>query len=188
MNTCISEATVEKSRCKELPGYFLKNLFFVKNRKACRKKSAAIACGTCRLWAGLNLQSIHIWAAYNSQHQSGTHVAGNRMSQRKSTTMTSGYSSARPLILRRPLRMRHERTISDTPIHQHRHHSKYITRSTTVQSTRSQQSQPHDRMEGSAAAGGRIAPLVIYPVDSGQRIFQNEQKSLTSRHEYNRKE
>ena len=98
MNTCISEATVEKSRCKELPGYFMKNLFFVKNRKACRKKSAAIACGTCRLWAGLNLQSIHIGAAYKSRHQSGTHITGNRKRLRKSTTRTSGYSSARPLI------------------------------------------------------------------------------------------
>ena len=100
---------------------------------------------------------------------------------------TSGCSAARPLIPSTPSAQEAFEQPA-TPWYPHRHRSNNITRSTTVPGTRSQQSQLHDRMEGSAAAGGRIAPMEIYPVDSGQRIFQNEQKPLTSQHEYNRKE
>jgi hypothetical protein len=80
MNTCITEAAVESSKCKELQGIFMKNHFFYSGKKAesCRKKSTAIVCGTCRLRAGLNLQSIHTSAGRESRHQAGKHSTGNQ--------------------------------------------------------------------------------------------------------------
>ena len=175
MNTCIKEATVEKSRCKELPGYFLKNLFSTKTGKLSEK----ICSNSLRYLQALGRPKFAKYS-YQGRILFTTSIRHTRHRESKETAKI--YNQDIRVLVGETAHPSMAAAHEAGKNHQ-RHHTPNITTATTStarkqeQSTRSQQSQPHDRMEGSAAAGGRIAPLGVYPRRLRIAYFSEQKKT-----------